>query len=502
MQAIRRIRSDEKGTILVFVAIALALILGMIALSFDLGRMAATQSELQSFADNVALAAAGELDGTADAITRAQNAARDMITDTQSFGTGGRVLDIDDVTLTFMSALDPDDLPPFGDTVLPAPYDAADAAAAAFVRVTIDPHTVPMAFASAFGVMSGGQAANAQVAASAVAGFTQYACDIAPLMFCQPSGGVLPGQMVKLHAGGNDAAWEPGNFGYLDITNQFVDPTGPCAGENGPANITRCLLGAQQRMTQCYNLRSVNTETGQRVGITIDPFNFRFDRFPNNMSSQRDNPAFAPAPNVIQGYRPASKGNSGAVDYCSPTEFGSTDTVAVRSMGLPPEACLESGTCGRFGLDTRFDGTERRAYVEANYGDGNLATVETDPHASARTRWEYYLAEIAAAGGASSRTPILASPRLETGRPMCSPNQSSSPERRVVVAAGVDCVANNVRGATSNLPVENFYTFFITQPVRGTGGNDLEIYGEVIEVVGGAGSTETGVFHDVVQLYR
>jgi len=72
------------------------------ALSFDMGRVASTQSELQSFADNVALATAGELDGNADSITRAQAAAAAMITDTQTFGTNGQALNIGDVTLVLV----------------------------------------------------------------------------------------------------------------------------------------------------------------------------------------------------------------------------------------------------------------------------------------------------------------------------------------------------------------------------------------------------------------
>ena len=76
----KRFVRDEDGTILVIVAMALGMILGMIALSFDLGRIAATQSEIQSYADHVALAAAGELDGENDALTRATNAAASFFT--------------------------------------------------------------------------------------------------------------------------------------------------------------------------------------------------------------------------------------------------------------------------------------------------------------------------------------------------------------------------------------------------------------------------------------
>ena len=41
--------------------------------------------------------------------------------DSQTFGAGGQDLDITDVTLTFLSALDADDTAPFADTVLVAP---------------------------------------------------------------------------------------------------------------------------------------------------------------------------------------------------------------------------------------------------------------------------------------------------------------------------------------------------------------------------------------------
>ena len=96
---------DEEGTILVIVAMSLGMILGMIALSFDLGRIAATQSEIQSYADHVALAAAGELDGEADAITRANLAAASFFTDRQSFGAGSQVLTSANYSLTYLASL-------------------------------------------------------------------------------------------------------------------------------------------------------------------------------------------------------------------------------------------------------------------------------------------------------------------------------------------------------------------------------------------------------------
>jgi hypothetical protein len=75
-----------------FWAMTLAVFIGLVALSVDFGRMAAAQSELQSYADNVALAAAGELNGLSDSITRATLAAQTFIIDTQTFGDGDVIL--------------------------------------------------------------------------------------------------------------------------------------------------------------------------------------------------------------------------------------------------------------------------------------------------------------------------------------------------------------------------------------------------------------------------
>lgn len=81
MPTLRNIKDDEQGTILVFVGICMTVIVGMAALTFDLGRLASTQTDLQAYTDHVALAAAGELDGGSDAITRATAAAAGMIED-------------------------------------------------------------------------------------------------------------------------------------------------------------------------------------------------------------------------------------------------------------------------------------------------------------------------------------------------------------------------------------------------------------------------------------
>jgi Flp pilus assembly protein TadG len=490
MRAAKTLRAfgrDERGAILVFWAIGLGIFLGLVALSLDIGRMASTQTELQSYADQVALAAAGELDGRPDAITRATNAAANLIQDSQTFGNGSQVLSgPGSYTLDFYATL------PTSDTGA-LPSATTNPVTAVFARVVIPQRAVTFNFARAFFQWFGTAPTTNTVGATAIAGYTQYACDIAPMMFCIPSPSFdadLPttkGDMIRLRAGGQGAAWGPGNFGFLEPSTLALDATGNCNGINGTGPMLRCVLGAVNSITQCFAVRGVDTEPGQKVGITNDSLNTRFDMWSGAMASEKNNPIYAPAPNVIKGIRPKNA-NSCNWNQQQPTP----DTAA-----LPRDDCFAS-TCAPYGDGTWSTG--RANYVLKNYGG-------TDPHPSAVTRYDYYLAEIAAAGGAASTNPILTG-RSETGRRMCSANQHPDPERRVIIAAGIDCAANPIQGSSTAVPVHQFVRMFITEPVVNNGGGSttaLDIYAEIIGAAGGPGSGSSnvsGIFRDVVQLYR
>lgn len=484
---IRQFAREDSGTMLVTWGLTFVVLLGIAAMSFDLGRTGITRSELQSFTDNVALAAAGELDGKDDAITRARAAAANLISDRKTFGSGGSVLSGDtDYTLTFFSELPADDTAALTSVT-------TDPAEAAFVRAVATPSTVGAYYGAAFAALTGTNRPNEQARASSVAGFTQYACDITPLMFCVPPGfsaDASIGEMILLRSGGNGAAWGPGDFGFLDPGKVLVDEDGPCAGLSG-AQLDACLLGAEGSITQCFSQRGVDIEPGQKVGIRDAVFNVRFDMYHAIMNGKRNDPDYPPAPNVIKGIVPKSKGKGKGGGSC----IGNSEEIA-DSLGLPKDDCFESGGCSRFGDGNWAAG--RLEYVDANYGG-------VDPHPAAVTRFEYYLAEIAAAGGPGSSSPIL-SGLQETGRPVCSPNQSVDVNRRVVIAAGIDCVANPVQGSATNVPVQEFVKVFLTEPVGddGTSPPTLDIWGEVVgSAGGGAGGTgDAGIFRDVVQLYR
>ena len=65
----------EQGFVLIVSCIALAVLLGLAGLLFDVGRMYVVKSELQAFADAASLSAALELDDSASGLQRARDAA-------------------------------------------------------------------------------------------------------------------------------------------------------------------------------------------------------------------------------------------------------------------------------------------------------------------------------------------------------------------------------------------------------------------------------------------
>jgi Flp pilus assembly protein TadG len=469
------IRSQD-GSILPFFAMSLAVLMGILALTYDVGRMSSSQADLQSFADSVALAAAGELDGRADSITRAQTAAANMIADQARFGIEDDVLSgPGDYTLTFLTER------PSGTDL--TPLVTTNGKTARFVHVSTASQTMEPGFSAAFSALRGQSAPARSVGAEAAAGFSQVACDITPLMFCMPNASFRAdeniGMAIQLRAGGSGAAWGPGDFGFLDPSDGDVDADGVCANENGSA-LDRCLVAAIGNRLGCFDSNGVTTRPGQSVGNAEAALNVMFDIYNATMNSVRNNPLYAPAPNVISGYRPT-------LGQC----IGSNATPTTNTMGLPLDDCFASGTCTRFGNGTWSTG--RAAYVQRNYGN-------TDPHPTALTRYQYYLAEIAAAGGASSNTRILPPNRQETGRPQCSNQRSNDAARRVLVAAAIDCTANPIQGRTEDVPVREFVEIFVLRPIGLDGTPDVWV-----EVIGSAGGSADGnesdaLVRDVVRL--
>jgi len=82
----RRISSDilrsDKGSVAPTVGLSLFALIAAGGIAFDYGRLASMDTELQNAADQAALAAASQLDGTSTSMARAEAAARTFLTNT------------------------------------------------------------------------------------------------------------------------------------------------------------------------------------------------------------------------------------------------------------------------------------------------------------------------------------------------------------------------------------------------------------------------------------
>ncbi|WP_171126263.1 MULTISPECIES: Tad domain-containing protein [unclassified Ruegeria] len=518
MFSLRTFRKEEDGTILVFAALCLAMIIGFAALTFDLGRMASTQTDLQAYADHVALAAAGELDGNPDSITRATNAAGAMIVDKQFFADGDKTLDsAADFSLRFLTGLPTPAADPDDDDAVDS-FVTTDPALAVMVEVTATPRTVFIPFARALASLVGAATPNEQVGAQAIAGYTSYACDVTPLMFCIPpnwsaSDPAIVGTTIKLRTGGNNSAWGPGNFGFLDPTDYGINPQGPCNGLTG-ANLYICLIAADGNKGRCVAQRGVDTEPGQRNGIGSAIYNSRFDYFSGTMNNLKTVEAYAPAPNVISGWNRSGNSNGNGT---GPNCINGQPEVSLDTLPLPPDDCFVDDSCsfpgggGRFGDGDWSDG--RSDYLTQNYGVGLDPDNELPAHSqglkvdalnampASTTRYQMYLEEIDQFGSGD-----ILEQRQENGRPQCNaPATSTDPDRRTFILAAVDCAANNVQGRAEDVTVKEYVKGFLIQPLANTTGTDFDIFLEVVSQVGGdglGGNEDDGIFRDVVRLYR
>jgi len=64
----------ERGFVLIAMSVAMLLMLGVLGLAFDFGRIYIARNEAQVFTDAAAMTAASKLDGTADGLERARKA--------------------------------------------------------------------------------------------------------------------------------------------------------------------------------------------------------------------------------------------------------------------------------------------------------------------------------------------------------------------------------------------------------------------------------------------
>ena len=524
---IGRFARDKKGAVAPTVALSLFGLIAAGGIAFDYARLATMHTELQQAADQSALAGATQLDGQSGAITRATAAAQSLLANqtlmaNDTLGTGVSV-----AAVRFYATKAAAE----ADSGTGAVNTTASDSAAKYVRVLVNSRTANYALTPVVQAFSSGA-----VAAEAVAGLASAICKTPPVMICNPNESGDPtfttanyiGKGIKLVSVGNGGgAWAPGNFGYLQSNG----------GSNGAPGL-REALGWNSPPGDCIAATGVSTKPGASVSVT-DALNTRFDIYDSNVSCTGTGICSASINSAKDLVRPgnANGGNacalqkSGWQEVAAASQYLPTSataplatSVTPEAMGHPRDMChaVASGTAGACASPIGDGVWDRDAYFRANYvrssgplprywtGGTGAGTWRNNTGLSATaTRYQVYVWETANRGTTINGVAVLAS-RVASGNganaltsyglPQCSAGQgfgsgqipsATTPDRRRISLAVVNCTANSVNGNSTNVPVQKWLEMFLVEPsLSRAQTNAGDVYAEVIsETTSGAGAT-------------
>jgi Flp pilus assembly protein TadG len=510
--------SDKSAAVAPTVALSLFALIGAAGIAFDYARMASLDTELQSAADQAALAAASQLDGEDGACGRAVAAARELLANQTVMGNDGGGLAVtiaDSAVCTSDTEIvdDPDaSIRFFEDKAGLIP--ATDNLGANFVEVVVDSRRASFALTPVVSAFSSGD-----LSARARAGLGTALCKVPPLMICNPTPGVevdwnaMRGRGVQAVAG---AGWTPGGFGYI----------GP-----NDANATQMGLAFQNPVFQCQEINAEENVSTGAPAPAIVAVNTRFDVYDmSGGAGQVLTPclgaACPPALNVTKDLVRSGTGTTG--NSCKihnngwqlpatnrrfrPVPTAGTDPLRliqtagqpIDAMGLPRDNChytsfaAPAGTCSRLGNGDWARGDYFHKYHP----------TDTPAGAGTMTRYETYLWEITN----SSIPNVVASGSggsalWQRGRPLCNATvPDSTRDRRVLqVAIGGNC--NELHGSSTPVEIEKWVEMFLVEPGvpnpgRGNGDSGNEIYLEVIREVDPGGAAAQIIRRDVPYLVR
>lgn len=245
-------RRHQQGAVIVTVVLVLLFLLGFMGIALDFGRLFIVKTELQTAMDSCALAAAQEMDGASDSLTRAKNAGRTAgnlnKTYFQSAPAG-----IADTEIKFSDSLIGSYSSDF------TPVQNAKYAKCTHTKSGIAPWLL-QAMSGFSGNPTFGQPQSVWALAVASRAPSQTNCAI-PVGLCKKSPTYQPGEWL---AGAvNSGGAVTGQFRWLDFT-----------GNGGGAKDLKDLLKGQG---QC-NLPGINTVTGKpgNTGSAAFAYNTRF----------------------------------------------------------------------------------------------------------------------------------------------------------------------------------------------------------------------------------
>ena len=532
------LRSDERAAVAPTIALSLFALVGAGGIAFDYARMASMDTELQTAADQSALAAAAQLDGETGACARAAAAAANMVSNPTLMAndSGGLAVTVPneagcDATGQIRFYQDP------GKT-----NAATSDANAKFVEVEVDPREAFYALTPVVGAFASGD-----LTGIAFAGLDSAICKVPPVMLCNPDENGDPDFTIANYIGkgvrlvGNDGGgiYGPGNFGFLD--------TG--AG-NGAATL-RQILGASNVPGDCVSGDGVETETGSIISVR-DALNTRFGIYDQGLNNACGNTGAAcpPSANIRKdlvldgtgntfaklgltnnnnGWKEAANPYPGMTNIINPTGSnyhalsdaeivdGSGNNV-IAPMGYPPDIChafgsSNMGACpgGRIG-DGNWD---RYAYFKSNAATNYPTVTSTGAlttflnatfGTTTPTRYQVYQWEMDNAGSRLNSQPAAISlnaysrPSDLAAEPGGISPSSTQIDRRVLSVAVINCAAEGISGHTTNVHVTKFIDIFLVQPslarTRGIRTENGDIYVEVI------GVTQNATDEGAIQLVK
>lgn len=467
---IHRLWSDERGAVSGIVGVSLFGLLAVAGLAFDYARMVAMDTELQNAADQATLAAATQLDGGADACTRASAAAVSFISNTTMFANDGSGRP---VTVTSEPNCDAVGFIRFylnKEKTQPATAGGE----ANFVQVTVNGRTANFAMTPIVAAFSSGT-----LTATAFAGMGSAICGVEPVMMCnpdEPNGNAdytydfdvtsRIGIGIELVDDEQDA---PGNFGFLE------------SGLGGASGLIK-VLGHDNAPANCLAADGVITKPGFNASV-MDGLNTRFDivgtnacpdggpcspsinvrkDLVRNNACNWDEPTATDAEQLSNSpprYRPAS----------NTTELPSTVTPVI--MGHPRDICHAAGinascpTGGRLG-DGFWD---RGAYFRSNHP--GLDWAAEPGLGSDVTRYETYKWELENVANRLEPKNTLNNPtRTAYGTPQSGKCRApglmpaAGDDRRVITAAILNCKAIALHGRSKKSPVLKWVDLFLVEP--------------------------------------
>lgn len=485
---VARYSRDENGAIAPIYIVSLVALIAMAGIGYDYGQMATLDTELQNAADQAALAAVTQLDGSATAIADATAAASALVSNSTVMAgdNAGSALTVSGLLFYTTKANAEADTNP-----------TTNSADAKYVRVAINSRQARFALTPITGLIF-----SPNLVAAATAGIGSAVCKVPPMFICNPNANPAVFDISTLIGKGmimkqQGTSLSPGNYGFLET------------GTGSGANDISKLLGLVSPEGDCASIEDPSTAPGKKTSV-ISAFNTRFDVYdtgdpincyggnacPPSDNSRKDlvqegiaapnsknacaigNSGWQVSPNP---YRPTS------AQRCNQADCTLGAGTYPDAMGYPRDICHAWSLNGSCASGKLGDGVwDIDAYWNVNYGAGYANQLGANPTRYAVYKWER-------ANAAANRTfTSPATPPIKTYKDykaaICRAPVAPGPsavDRRVLPFAVVNCTGLG-NGNTTVHPIA-WINVFLTEPslsrkgVSNTDYTDVgDIYAEVI----------------------